>query len=602
MNRTSIFSFFTLSLLVAGCSKSSNDPTTESQPVASVQTQDKNYHVERSWPDYFLEHKKYFEPQTYKIEGAPIWSINNPENWAVNCTLIEGDDELIVYDTGLSRENGEACLAEIRKISDKPIRTIFYSHHHPDHYNGTDALVSAEDVRAGRVKIYAWENFEEELASEWGATGPIQALRVGYYTGTFLPEEDRHHHGCCGSRYGGTSGYIPPTDTFNANITLTISGVRIEVIYTGGEASSEFGLRLPEYRTVIVADEIYPAHPNMYTIRGAQFRITEGYLRAYDTVLAFDDTEHLLGSHMPPINGREEIQSVVTKYRDLVQYVHDQSVRRINKGDGIPELRETFNEVPEWLELEPYNMEMYGTLEHNAAQQFAGYMGWFNGDPTDHRPTPSREAASRYVELMGGRNAVFSAAEQAFEDGDPQWTAELLRHVLRINPGDSDARHLKAAALRTLGYQELNTTWRAWYLTAALEYEYAIDLEAIGTFFGAIIFPDPESASLRSIFENYRYRVDADAVGGQNLSLAIDVETDEDLTLTLRNGVLILEEGVSADADVVMSVARSDLNPVLRGEATWTELVFESTGDTDLARSFWGYFDTEIFADHIAVR
>ena len=86
------------------------------------------------------------------------------------------------------------------------------------------------------------------------------------------------------------------------------------------------------------------------------------------------------------------------------------------------------------------------------------------------------------------------------------------------------------------------------------------------------------------------------------LSLAIDVETDEDLTLTLRNGVLVLEDGISADADVVISVARADLNPVLRGEATWTDLVFESTGDADLARSFWGYFDSEIFADHIAVR
>ena len=590
MRRATLALFFTIAITASAFAQE------------QITQQAATYQVERSWPDYFLEHKQYFEPRTYKIEGAPIWSINNPENWAVNCILIEGDDALIVYDTGISRENGEACLAEIRKISDKPIRTIFYSHHHTDHYNGTDALVSPDDVRSGLVKIYAWENFEEELASEWGATGPIQALRIGFYTGVFLPEEDRHHHGCCGPRYGGSSGYIPPTDTFDENVTLTISGLRIEVFYTGGEAASEFGLRLPDYRTVIVADEIYPAHPNMYTIRGAQFRRTDGYLRAFDAVLAFEDTEHLLGSHMPPINGRDEIRRVITKYRDLVQYVHDQSVRRINMGDGIPELRERFVDVPEWLELEPYNMEMYGTLEHNAAQQFAGYMGWFNGDPTDLRPTPIREAASRYIGLMGGRNAVFSEAEQAFNAGDPQWTAELLTHVLRVNPDDMGARSLKTAALRTLGYQELNTTWRAWYLTAALEYEGSLDLEAIGAFFGRIIFPDPASVSLRSVFENYRYRVHADAVGGQRLSLAIDVETDEDLTLTLRNGVLILEDGISPDADVVITVARIDLNAVLRGEATWADLAFQSTGDAALARSFWGFFDTELFADHISVR
>jgi len=40
---------------------------------------------------------------------------------AVNSTLIEGDNGLIVYDSGISRENGAAFMKEIRKISDKPI-------------------------------------------------------------------------------------------------------------------------------------------------------------------------------------------------------------------------------------------------------------------------------------------------------------------------------------------------------------------------------------------------------------------------------------------------------------------------------------------------
>lgn len=292
------------------------------------------YEVERSWPDYFIKHQENYVPKVYKIPGAPVWSINNTENWAANTILIEGDKGLIVYDTGMSKENGEAVMKEIRKISNKPITTVFYSHHHSDHYNGTSAFVKPEDVSAGKVKIYAWENFEEELASEFGATGPIQAVRVGYYTGTFLSKEEQHYHGCCGPKYGGNSGYIPPTDTLHGDTTLNIDGIKLEVVFTGGEAASEFGLRLPAHEIFIVADEIYPAHPNMYTIRGAQFRKTDGYLRAYDTVLAYTNTEHLLGSHMPPISGKAKVRRVVTKYRDLVQYVHDQSVRMINKGEA----------------------------------------------------------------------------------------------------------------------------------------------------------------------------------------------------------------------------------------------------------------------------
>ena len=51
--------------------------------------------VERSWPDYFKEHKKNFEPKTVKIEGSPIWAIVNPDDWAANTTVIEGEDRLI---------------------------------------------------------------------------------------------------------------------------------------------------------------------------------------------------------------------------------------------------------------------------------------------------------------------------------------------------------------------------------------------------------------------------------------------------------------------------------------------------------------------------
>ena len=560
------------------------------------------YEVERTWPEYFLEHKKYFEPKTYAIEGVPVWSINNIDDWAVNSILIEGNDGLIVFDTGLSHEHGEQLLKEIRKISDKPVKAIFYSHHHPDHYSGTDALVSREDVKSGKVKIYAWRNFEEEIASEMGATGPIQALRVGFYTGALLPKEDNHHHGCCGTRYGGKSGYIPPTDTFSGNTEMTIAGVRINVFYTGGEAISEFGLYLPDFKTMLIADEIYPAQPNMYTIRGAQFRKTEGYLRAYDTVLAHTETEHLLGTHMPPISGPENIRNIIIKYRDLVQYVHDQSVRQINKGAGTSELMQTFKDVPQWLELEPYNTEMYGTLGHNAAAQFTGYIGWFQGDPTEYKPTPKQVSGQRYIKLMGGRKNILAEAEKALKAKDPQWAAEILTYLIHANPQDQDARQLKAIALRTLGYQELNTTWRAWYLTAALEYEGKLDFAKIAGIFSPMIFPDPANISLRSVFENYRYQVISDKVGGKNIILAIDVETDEDITLQLRNGVLIIHKGVLKEADVVIKTKRADLNPLLSGKMNWADASFETKGDKSLATSFWNYFDTDIFADHISVR
>lgn len=562
--------------------------------------------VERSWPDYFIEHKKLFTPHVYKIGDHPIWSINNLDGWAANSIVIEGDDSLIVYDTGLSREHGALIADELRRISDKPVSTIFYSHHHPDHFNGTDSIVSADDVEAGRVRIYAWQNFEQERQAEFGATGPSQATKVAYYTGSLLSPEDRHHHGCCGPKYGGTPGYIPPTDLLSEDVELTISGVRIRAFYSGGEAASEFGLYLPDYQTVAVADEIFPSLPNIYTIRGAKFRDANGYLRAIDTVLALEDVEHLLGSHLVPMHGQERIRQTLTKYRDLVQYIHDQPVRYINKGYTMDELKEKFQDVPDYLENGEFSAEMYGTLEHIAPQIYAGYVGYFNGDPIEYKPTPRVEYARRTIELMGGRDAVLDAARRAFDEDDPQWAAELTTFLVRVDHDDWDARQLKAAAFRKLGYAELNTTWRSWFLTAAMELDGSLDLgQRVQQF--RWVLAAPSSLNLADAMANHRYRVDADKAGATHITIGLDMtDTDERITLELRNSVLLLHEGLDASADAVLSMERQTLNAIESGEGSYAAAIADGriavTGDAGAAVEFWTYLDDDIFADRLVLR
>lgn len=67
--------------------------------------------------------------------------------------IIDAPEGLIVYDVGINREAGEFIAAEIKKISDKPIKAVFYSHHHADHYNGAAAIVDPAAVAAGEVDI-----------------------------------------------------------------------------------------------------------------------------------------------------------------------------------------------------------------------------------------------------------------------------------------------------------------------------------------------------------------------------------------------------------------------------------------------------------------
>ncbi|MEJ2531147.1 MAG: alkyl sulfatase dimerization domain-containing protein [Halioglobus sp.] len=540
-------------------------PPAPAAPGAGPERQNP-YEVERSWPDYFLEHQKLFTEKagTYKAGKYPVWTVHVPGGWIGNSTIIEGDDGLIVYDTSINTEAGEHIAREIRKISDKPIKAIFYSHHHTDHYNGTSALVTEEQVASGEVRIYAWENFEKEIANEFGAILPRQLMGIFYYGPDLLPAEERHYHGCCAPKVlGGKSGYIPPTDTFSENTTLEIAGLTLNVFYTGGEAISEFGLHIPEFDMVLIADEFFYALANVHSIRGSKPRLPENYLNALDTVREIRP-EWLLGSHIMPMQGRDEIQRYVTTSRDAIQYLWDQAIRYINKGYTPAELQQQFRELPGYLDLAPFTRPMYGTPWIIAPELYTGWVSWFSGDATDLSPTEPVARAQRLVELMGGRDRVLAEAEQTFDDGDVQFAAELTQLLVRIDHDDWDARYLKAASLRARGYQEMNTIARAWYLNGANELEGKINPAALMKMGMSVVQGEMTGPE---IVESWRYQVDADKARDTRLTLGLQfTDSGESYLVALRNSILEINQGPVPEGVTAVSLTAAQLRALLAGE------------------------------------
>ena len=565
--------------------------------AAAAPKQENPYAVERSWPDYFLEHQKLFTEQagTYKAGKYPVWTVHVPGGWIGNSTIIEGDDGLIVYDTSVNVTAGEFIAREIRKISDKPIKAIFYSHHHADHYNGTSALVTPEQLASGEVKIYAWDNFEEEIANEFGAILPRQLMGVFYYGPDMLPPEEKHYHGCCAPRVlGGKPGYIPPTDTFAEDTTLEIAGLKVNVFYTGGEAISEFGLHIPEFDMVLIGDEFFYALANVHSIRGSKPRLPENYLEALDTVRDIKP-EWLLGSHIMPIQGRDKIQQYVTTSRDAIQYLWDQGIRHINKGYTPAELQQKFRELPEYLDLDPFTRPMYGTPWIIAPELYTGWVSWFGGDATDLLPTPPVEKASRMVALMGGRDRVFAEAEKAFKEGDVQFAAELTQMLVRIDHDDWDARYLKAASLRARGYQEMNTIARAWYLNGANELEGKVDSAKLIKL-GMSVLSGAQSGG--ELLQNWRYQVDADKAGDVQFTLGFKfTDSGESYNVVLRHSILEITPGPVGKNTPSVSLSAAQLMQVQKGEALPAQ-----AGDIEALQKLLGYLDLEQSGFYMHVR
>ena len=516
------------------------------------------YDVERTWPEYFTRHRELTLDRqgTYRCGELPVWTIYCPKGYLGNSTVIEGDDGLIVYDTGVTRDAGEFIAAEIARISDKPIRAVFYSHHHADHYNGTAALVDPAEVEAGAVDVYAWRNFVDERANEFGAILDRQIMGVAYYAGALLPAEDRHHHGIGTMPAGGGAGYVPPTKLLDADTTLHIAGVRLEVFYTGGEAISEYGIHVPDLDMVIIADEFFTGLPNLHSIRGSRPRLPDNYVGALDRVLQIGP-EWLLGSHIIPLQGRERIVEAVTRYRDATQYLWDQSVRLINKGYTPVELQHALRELPEEVVDPPYTVPSYGAPFTTVPEFYTGWVSWFTGDATDLFPSLPARRASRMVELMGGVEQVLGAARADHEAGEYQLAAELAQLALRAAPEHEDARLLKAAALRARGYQEVNPIARSWYLTGALELEGAFDPADVLAQMGAKFAAGGPPAE---VVRNWRYKLDADAAVGRRLAVGMRfTDTGEELTVRVRHRVLVVEDGIDGDVDAVVEMTGEQL-------------------------------------------
>jgi alkyl sulfatase BDS1-like metallo-beta-lactamase superfamily hydrolase len=562
-------------------------------------------HVERTFPPYYLEHRtRYTESRVTKIEDRPIWLLENLGGWSVHSIVIEGDDGLIVYDTGMCREHGELIAAELTELSDKPVRAIVYSHHHPDHCQGTDAIVSPEAVAAGEVDVIAWSSFTREYRDENRVVGPIMGLRAAYMYGAVLPGEELPYTGIGGRFAGGTLGtFIEPTMLIDCETEFEIAGVRFTLFLTGGEAASEIGMYLPDHRTAVIADEVYVSLPNLYTLRGAKFRDAMRWASASERVLAWD-VDLLLGCHMPPLEGREEIERVLTTYQDAIQYNHDQAVRHIVRGATAEELRTGLVELPDHLDIEPFTRQMYGSAANNAAQQMTGYLGWFSGDATEIAPTPRAERARRTIALMGGRDRVIEAARAAFDDGDGQWCAELAGLCVSVDTSDMEARRLKAAGLRILGYAEQNALRRNYYLTGALELEGAFDPMMISAMARqALTSP---STPLAGLLETLRYNVDPSRAGDQHRIVDVVLtDTGERARTELRRSVLRIDR-TSEPPDATLSLPKHLFAALMAGDTTWSELQQDDAvgvdGDPDTVATFLSAFDLSAPRVHLHVR
>ncbi len=526
-----------------------------------------------------------------------------------NVTFVEGDTGVIVIDAGTFAETGRAAreLYYQHRAPDgkrKPIVALIYSHSHSDHYGGVRGIIEEDDVRAGRVQVIAPAGFMHATVAETMLAGPAMRRRAMYQFGISLPPGPRSHIDSGLGRMSGRGGVtlIPPT--------LSISELRerhvidgVEILFQlapNSEAPAEMHFFFPGEGVLNLAENACQLMHNLCPIRGAKTRDALSWSKYLDEALTefVPHTDIAIAQHHWPVWGRERVATFLGEQRDMYRYLHDQTLRMMSHG-MTP--REIANELmmPNKLSKRWHTRGYYGAVAHNVRAVYAHYLGPYDGNPAGLDAYAPVQGGQRYVDYMGGPEALMARARADFDKGDFRWVVEVLNHLVFAQPDFKPARELAADAMEQLGYQAESATWRNSYLLGARELREGPPQGPPGMFSPTISAEIAATVPLDMFMDVLAVRVNGPKA--QDMRFLFDWEMTgvqtESRRLTLTNGVLNHAQGSHAEAAMArVSIDRATLIDIARRGVSmlqaFDEGLIKASGDSAGFRAFLETLDT----------
>ncbi len=528
------------------------------QPISSVEK--------------LIEHSKEFE-KTIISHETPGGKIHIAIGFGIaNSIMVEGDNGNIIIDASDSVYEAAQIYTNFKKLNPNPVKAIIYTHNHGDHTFGAAYYLSVQEEKP---KIIAHETTDFYMQRILGIINPIISTRSTRMFGTALPEEDVINVGIGKSLNVSKSpfGYLKPDTTFSDELKLQISGINIELYHAPGETNDQLFVWLPDHKSLMPGDNIYKTFPNLYTIRGTTHRDVMGWVNSLDKMLSLNP-EYIFPSHTKPIIGND-ISSTLTLYRDAIQFVHDQTVRLMNEGYYPDQIIEMI-ELPNSIQESPFLSEFYGTVRWSVKSIFNGYLGWFNGNPTELDPLPRKKEAQMLAELVGGEEKLLFALKNAVNSNEMQWALELSDKLLALEYKSQEVKSLRYQALTYIGLRSSNPNKRNYFLTSALELNSGFDT-----------FPIAERTeegvreiSIDTIFNILSVRLDPEKVFNKNLIVCFNFSSGLSKTILLRNQVAAISNNYSGICDI--SVTTSELNLKLTLSGLLNPVLAIASGDIEI--------------------
>jgi alkyl sulfatase BDS1-like metallo-beta-lactamase superfamily hydrolase len=519
-------------------------------------------------------------PGVYQVRGLDI----------ANMTLIEGDGGVIVLDTLTSIEGARAAMElYFRHRGKKSVVAVIFSHTHTDHWGGARGVLDNATLASGKVPIIAPNLFMEHAVSENIIAGPAMLRRAQYQFGPFLAKGVRGQVDCGlgKSMAAGAVALLRPTDLImETGEKRVIDGVEFEFqMAPNSEAPAEMHFYVERYKLLNLAENCTHNFHNLLPFRGADVRDALAWSKYLNEALKMwgGKAEAMCGQHHWPVWGKERIDTMIRQQRDLYKFAHDQTIRLMNHGLTAAEIAETIK-LPDSLEGAWHGRGYYGHIRHNVKAIYQKYLGWYDANPVNLDPLPPVESGKKYVEYMGGSEAILSRAKKDFDKGEFRFVAQALSHLVFAEPDNAAVRAMLADTFEQLGYAAEGSTWRNAYLFGAQELRQGMPKTPPRS-----PMPRETLAALRTgqLWDVLGIRLNGPKAEGTHIVLNWSfTDTGETFALNLENSALTYTEDMQApNADASFNLARGTLDEVIAKVMSFSEAIaagrIKASGNTE---------------------
>jgi alkyl sulfatase BDS1-like metallo-beta-lactamase superfamily hydrolase len=517
-------------------------------------------------------------PGVYQVRGLDI----------ANMTLIEGERGVIVVDTLTSIEGARAAMElYFQHRGKRTVAAVIFTHTHTDHWGGARGVLDDAALAGGNIPIIAPNLFMEHAVSENIIAGPAMLRRAQYQFGPFLARGSRGQVDCGlgKSMAAGSVALLRPTDLIMATGNRrTFDGLEFEFqMAPNSEAPAEMHFFVPRYKLLNLAENCTHNFHNLLPFRGADVRDALAWSKYLGEALQMwgGKADAMCGQHHWPVWGHERIDTMIRLQRDLYKFAHDQTIRLMNHGLTATEIAETIK-LPASLDGAWHARGYYGHIRHNVKAIYQKYLGWYDANPVHLDPLPPVESGKKYVEYMGGAEAILARATGDFAKGEFRFVAQAVSHLVFADPDNQPARALLADSFEQLGYAAESATWRNAYLFGAQELRQGMPKSQ-----PRAVMPRETLAALRTeqLWDVLGVRLNGPKAEGKHIVLNWRfTDTRETFVLNLENCALTFTAGAqAATADASFTLARAVLDEVIAKQTTFPEAVasgkIKFTGD-----------------------